>query len=149
MQFKQLGRQRRIHRFFDVRNCLAACCHRLILCRYNDYNARGVYIYWGAATALSCIVMGAGLTYIVHEYCTQSHMSTEDYGRAMQGLRMTRWFRKHTRFWRFIPDHTIRLGKLMWWKINGGNSRKTRRSLKWTVNTNDEAVYFATSSSRV
>lgn len=31
--------------------------------------------------------MAGGLIYIVIEYCTQSHLSTEDYGRAMTGLK--------------------------------------------------------------
>ena len=52
---------------------------------YDVYVAAGVYVYWGAATALSCFVMSCGLIYVVIEYCTQSHISTEDYGRAMQG----------------------------------------------------------------
>lgn len=102
---------------------------------YDVYVAAGVYVYWGAGTALSCFVMACGLIYIVLEYCTQSHISTEDYGRAMQGLRMTRWFRKHTRFIRFVPNHTIRLGKLLFWKLNGGRSRRGRRSLVWTEHT--------------
>ena len=102
---------------------------------YNVYVAAGVYVYWGAATALSCFVMACGLSYIVIEYCTQSHISTEHYERAMQGLKMTRWFRKHTRFIRFVPNHTIRLGKLLFWKLNGGRSRRGRRSLVWTEHT--------------
>ena len=99
---------------------------------YNDYVARGVYVYWGAATALSCFVMAGGLGYIVLEYCSQSHISTEDYGRAMQGLRMTRWWKKHTRFVRWVPNHAIRLAKWAFWWVNGGRSRRGRRSLVWT-----------------
>lgn len=50
----------------------------------DDYKAHGIYVSWGLSTALSIFVMSAGLAYIVHEYCTQSHFSTEDYGRAMK-----------------------------------------------------------------
>ena len=114
----------------------------LTIFRYDTYVARGVYVYWGAATALSCVVMSAGLVYIVNEYCTQSHMSTEDYGRAMQGLRMTRWFRKHTRFIRFIPNHLLQFGKWIGWKLSGGTTRPTRRSLIWTANTYDHAGIY-------
>lgn len=99
------------------------------------YVAAGVYVYWGAATALSCFVMAAGLCYIVLECCTQNHISTEDYGRAMQGLKMTRWFREHTRFVRFVPNHTIRLGKVLFWRVNGGRSRRGRRGLVLTEHT--------------
>ena len=102
---------------------------------YSDYVAAGVDVYWGAATALSCFVMAVGLAYVVLEYCSQSHISTEDYGRAMQGLKMTRWFKKHSRFIRFVPNQSIRLGKLLFWELNGGRSRKGRRSLVWTEHT--------------
>ena len=44
---------------------------------YNFYIAHGVFVYWGSANALSMFVMSAGLAYIVHEYCTQSHFSSK------------------------------------------------------------------------
>lgn len=118
---------------------------------YAYYVASGVFVYWGAATALSVTVMSAGLGYIVHEYCTQSHFSTEHYGetmfavrprtladwlgRAMKGLKHTRRFKKHTRFVRTVPDTAIRCGKWVWWKVSGGMSRRGRRSLIWTADT--------------
>ncbi|KAL8765754.1 MAG: hypothetical protein Q9209_007261 [Squamulea sp. 1 TL-2023] len=77
--------------------------------------------------------MGVGLAYIVFEYCTQSHLSTEDYDRAMKGLKHTRWFKKHTLFIRIIPDVVINWGKLIWHKITRGSSRRGRRSLVWTA----------------
>lgn len=101
----------------------------------SDYKADGIYVYWGASTALSIFVMSAGLAYIVHEYCTQSHFSTEHYGRAMQGLRMTRWWKKYTYFVRVVPDMVIKGGKLCWFKIKGGKARRGRRSLVWTADT--------------
>ena len=100
-----------------------------------DYKAHGIYIYWGTSTALSIFVMSAGLAYIVHEYCTQSHFSTESYDRAMQGLKLTRRFKKHTAIFRVIPDMGIKFGKLCFFKITGGKSRKGRRSLVWTADT--------------
>ena len=102
---------------------------------YTYYAAHGVYYYWGAATGLSISVMTIGLAYIVTEYCTQSHISTEDYDRAMQGLRFTRWFKKHTRFVGVVPDMVIRVGKLIFYKVSGGRSRRGRRSLVWTADT--------------
>ncbi|KAI4275592.1 MAG: hypothetical protein LQ337_003104 [Flavoplaca oasis] len=77
--------------------------------------------------------MSVGLAYIVFEYCTQSHLSTEDYDRAMNGLKHTRWFKKHTRFVRVVPDVLINWGKLFWHKMTRGKSRRHRRSLVWTV----------------
>lgn len=89
----------------------------------------------GGATALSIIVMSVGLAYIVHEYCTQSHLSTESYTRAMQGLRFTRRFKKYTAIFSFVPSFGIKVGKLLWWRISNGRSRKGRRSLVWTADT--------------
>ncbi|CAF9941422.1 hypothetical protein IMSHALPRED_002569 [Imshaugia aleurites] len=102
---------------------------------YSYYAAHGVYYYWGAASALSVFVMSTGLAYIVTEYCTQSHISTENYARAMRGLRSTRWFKKQTRFVRFVPDLVIRCGKVVFHGISGGRSRRGRRSLVWTADT--------------
>ncbi|KAL8887976.1 MAG: hypothetical protein Q9205_006270 [Flavoplaca limonia] len=101
--------------------------------KYQYYAAHGVYQTWGIATGVSLLVMSVGLAYIVFEYCTQSHLSTEDYNRAMNGLKHTRWFKKHTRFIRIVPDVLINWGKLFWHKMTRGKSRRHRRSLVWTV----------------
>ena len=63
---------------------------------YAYYREKGVRYYWGFGTAVSCVSLAAGLIHIVIEYCTQSHLSTEDYESAARGLRMTRWFKKFT-----------------------------------------------------
>ncbi|MCJ1266148.1 hypothetical protein MMC22_006030, partial [Lobaria immixta] len=93
------------------------------------YTAHGVYLYWGVATALSLTVMTAGLVYIAIEYCTQSHLSTERYDQAMIGLRHTRCFMKYTYYIRAVRTFILEKGKLLWWKVNGGRSRRGRRSL--------------------
>ncbi|KAL8704106.1 MAG: hypothetical protein Q9201_002720 [Fulgogasparrea decipioides] len=100
---------------------------------YQYYADNGIYLSWGVATGLTLFVMSLGLLYVVFEYCTQSHLSTEDYGRAMKGLKQTRAFKKHTLFVRKIPDTIINLGKLVWHKITRGKSRRGRRSLVWTA----------------
>ena len=51
----------------------------------------------------------------------------------MQGLRQTRWYKKHTRFLRFVPNHVEKLAKLIWSKLNAGKSMRNRRSLVWTA----------------
>lgn len=106
---------------------------------YSFYAAHGVYLYWGGGTGLSCFVLACGLAYVVHEYCTQSFLSTEHYARAMEGLKRTRRFKKHTRFIRSVPDIVISVGKMFWWKFSGGKSRKGRRSLVWSENRKKHA----------
>lgn len=106
---------------------------------YEFYAAHGVYVYWGVGTGVSCFVFAVGLAYVVHEYCTQSFLSTEHYSRAMKGLRHTRYFKKHTRFIKSLPDVVLSLGKLSWWKLSGGKSRRGRRSLIWTEGTKKHA----------
>ena len=97
------------------------------------YNGHSVYTYWSVGVAMSCVAMAGGLWYIVHEYCTQGHLSTEDYERAMQGLKTTRWYKKHTRFLRFLPNQILRFEKWVRHAFTGGKSRKERRSLVWAV----------------
>lgn len=138
---------------------------RLTSPSYNSYQDRGVYYYWGAATALSITVMSAGLAYIVvsihqyessrrkafqtsadghyqHEYCTQSHLSTEHYDRAMRGLKQTRRFKRHFSFVRSIPNYAIRAGKYMTNRITGGKTRPGRRSLVWSKSTEGHVGFF-------
>ena len=86
--------------------------------------------------------MAGGLAYIVEEYCTQSHLSTEDYGRAMQGLKQTRRFKKHTLFIRVIPDYIIKTTKSLAYKISGGKIRLERRSLVWSTKIRDNPQLF-------
>lgn len=97
------------------------------------YQGHSVYLYWSVGVALSCTVMASGLWYIVHEYCTQGHMSTEHYERAMQGLRWTRWYKRHTRFLRWAPNRALRAVKRVGFWVSGGRMRRSRRSLVWTV----------------
>ncbi|KAL8964433.1 MAG: hypothetical protein Q9183_004450 [Haloplaca sp. 2 TL-2023] len=100
---------------------------------YDFYTGQAIYLIWSIATGVSLLVMSLGLLYVAFEYCTQSHLSTEHYGRAMDGLKQTRRFKKHTIFVRKIPDAVINLGKLIGHKITRGQSRRERRSLVWTA----------------
>ena len=84
--------------------------------------------------------MTAGLAYIVEEYCTQSHLSTEHYGRAMQGLKQTRRFKKYTVLIRVIPDYIIKATKLLDRKTSGGKMRSGRRSLVWTFKAREHPL---------
>ncbi|KAG8530468.1 uncharacterized protein KY384_004971 [Bacidia gigantensis] len=106
---------------------------------YDYYAARGVYVYWSAGVGLSCSVMACGLLYIAHEYCTQSNLSTEHYGRAMKGLEWTRAYKKYSRFVRLVPDMILTSAKYLTFRITGGTTRNTRRSLVWTVDPKPRA----------
>ena len=103
---------------------------------YAYYRAHGVIWYWASGTGLTCLSLAVGLVYIVIEYCTQSHLSTEDYESAKKGLRMTRWFKRYTAwlrtFGRFLAEcmHTITRG------IFKSNSK----SLVWDWMTRDQRI---------
>lgn len=71
------------------------------------FKNREVQIYWTGGTLLSCTVMGTSLLYIAVEWCSQSHLWTADYEKAMTGLKRTRRFKKYTVGLRCIPDWLI------------------------------------------
>ena len=91
--------------------------------------------------------MGVAFVFIVVEYCTQSHLSTENYDDAAQGLRRTRIFKKYTAWLRDGPDYMIDNAIRLWSHIWRSNARRTdqshagryghggRRSLLWTWTT--------------
>lgn len=99
------------------------------------YRAHGVQYYWGAGTAVSCAIMAISSGYIVLEWCTQSHLSTQDYGKASRGLRRTRAFKKYTAWLRDAPNAMINGVKVLRFKMLGGTVRYGRRSLVWTCHT--------------
>lgn len=100
------------------------------------YRAAGVIVYWSTATALPCFIMSIGFAFVVLEWCTQSHLSSEDYGKASRGLRRTRWFKKHTAWFRDIPEVLIELVlKVRYNLVCGHAERPGRRSLVWTWQT--------------
>ncbi|KAL8797453.1 MAG: hypothetical protein Q9195_000269 [Heterodermia aff. obscurata] len=119
---------------------------------YDFYRAHGVAYYWAAGTGLSTGIMGIAFAFVVIEYCTQSHLSTEDYGDAMQGLRRTRQFKKYTAWLRDVPDFIINIIKRLWSKIwrrstiyskdlqIGRYGQGGRRSLLWTWTTKRKRV---------
>ena len=112
---------------------------------YEYYASHGVYTYWSAGTGMSCVLLFIGLCYIINEYCTQSHLSTDDYGRAMHGLKITRRYKRYTMFFRGVPNRIIKGAKyvtsLLYKEATrregaGGKrlrARGERRGLVWTV----------------
>ena len=108
--------------------------------------------YWAAGTGLSIGIMGIAFAFVVVEYCTQSHLSTENYADAMQGLKRTRQFKKYTAWLRDVPDFIINIIKCLWsrtWRQRRRSTRYSqdfhaaggrygqggRRSLLWTWTT--------------
>lgn len=124
------------------RNCACQSSNWSSLGGYMDfenaayYRAAGVIVYWSTATALPCFIMSIGFAFVVLEWCTQSHLSSEDYGKASRGLRRTRWFKKHTAWFRDIPEVLIELVlKVRYNLVCGHAERPGRRSLVWTWQT--------------
>ncbi len=113
----------------------------LTLIRSDYYRARGAAYNWGVGASLSTAIMPIAFAFVVVEWCTQSHLSTENYDDAMQGLRRTRRFRKYTAWLRGLPNLIIRLTKRWWFMMLGRRTQgaRGRRSLLWTWQTKLEA----------
>lgn len=57
-----------------------------------QYLDRGIAVNWGTGVALTGVSTTMAIAYIVHEYCTQSHLSTLSFDHAARGLvRTQRW----------------------------------------------------------
>ena len=104
---------------------------------YAYYQANGVKYYWGFGTAISCITMAAGLSYVVNEYCTQSHLSTEDYSSAAEGLQTTRKFKKSTMWLRHLARITTNILHFFTFSIFKSHSK----SLAWDYMTKDHRIW--------
>lgn len=81
--------------------------------------------------------MCIAFAFIVAEYCTQSYLSTVDYEKSRQGLRWTRWFKKHTYLLRSIPHMCIGCGIHLWLRIMGKKAICEERNLLWTWKTKE------------
>ena len=102
------------------------------------YRVHGIIYYYAVGTTLSCIVLAVGLAYIVGEYCTQSHLATEDFGNACQGMRFTRLFKKYTYWLRLLLDlwdaillMVWRLIRYPWHKVTGRQPTRSNKTLVW------------------
>lgn len=94
---------------------------------------RWVIYYWTTGAALTGTVMALSIFYITVEWCQQSFLSTEDYSDAMQGLRLTRTYRRYTymprRFARFVARYTLdRLENLAY---KAGLMNAQQQTLRW------------------
>jgi hypothetical protein len=79
--------------------------------------------HWVTALVLTLIIMLLSFAFIIAEWCTQSHMATYNYEKAMRGLRRTRTFKWLTSPIREIADFGITKSKSL--------IGRKRRSLIW------------------
>lgn len=103
---------------------------------YDYYREHGVYYYWGSSTALSCAVLTVSSFFIVVEYCTQSHLSTEEYDKAARGLWTVRRLKKYTYYFRRVPDYFIDMVMRVFHQLLGNRKRRGRCSLVWRAKVN-------------
>lgn len=68
-----------------------------------------------------------GLAYIVAEFCTQSHLATEDFGDASEGIKFTRWFKKYTYWLRMLLGLCDKILFLVWKVVGFPWQRATGR----------------------
>lgn len=98
----------------------------------------GIGVTWALATAIPGVAMFIAFTYIVIQWCVQSHLSTEKYESARQGLKMTRNFRKYTFLFRRISNVLIQPVVIFWHRCRGTKKergKQGRRSLVWTADS--------------
>ncbi len=98
--------------------------------------APGVQKYWLAGSLISCIIMFFAIIFLITEWCEQSHLNSEDIGKALQGLGYTRLFKQRTIWLRTIAYYGIKGVKLCWhistvWKHPKSGS-DVRKSIVWT-----------------
>lgn len=102
------------------------------------YRAHGILYHWAVGTSLSIAVLAVGLAYIVAEYCTQSHLATEDFDSACDGMRFTRRFKKYTYWLRLLLDLwdqiftlALRVVRYPWQKATARGPTPIHKTLVW------------------
>lgn len=83
-------------------------------------------IYWLAGTSTTCFILVCSIFFIVQQWCEQSHISTLDYKKATQGLKVCRAFRRWTHWLRSGPEQLLHLVHLLGTKVFGGSPRRVR-----------------------
>jgi hypothetical protein len=103
-----------------------------------SYKAHGISLYWGVGTALTLVILTAGLLFIIAEWCSQSHLSTMDYYAASRGLKRARCWKYYTVWLRRAPNVFIDSVVVACWTIftylgRGKRGVHGRRSLIWSA----------------
>lgn len=115
-------------------------------CKTNHWGFPGTYIdmshqdqtpsdeiieYWLTGTILASVILGASCAFMVDQWCAQSHISTSDYRKALQGLRRTRKYLRLTSGFRIGPEKlTILFRKVLSFLTLG---KWKRKHLRWSV----------------
>lgn len=101
-----------------------------------------IIAYWLTGTILASSILAAGCAFMVDQWCAQSHLSTSDYAKALQGLRRTRQYLRLTSYIRFGPEKlTILFRKVLSFLTWG---KWKRKHLRWTVKTRSQRTERAT-----
>ena len=77
--------------------------------------------------------MVCAISYIVAEWCTQSHLSTENYEAAARGLRRNRTFKKYTLWLRMPVEGMIGCVRALYNARHGFRKANGRRSIVWSA----------------
>lgn len=79
-----------------------------------------------------------GLAYIVAEFCTQSHLATENFGNASEGIRLTRrckkytyWFRSLLGLWDSVLFLLWTVVRFPWQRATGRPPTAFNKTLVW------------------
>lgn len=115
-------------------------------CKANHWGLSGTYIdmthqeqtpsdeilvYWLTGTILASFILAASCAFMVDQWCATSHLSTSDYGKALQGLRRTRQYLRITSCFRFGPEKLTILFRNALSFLTLGKWK--RKHLRWTV----------------
>ncbi|KAK4580443.1 hypothetical protein LTR86_000646 [Recurvomyces mirabilis] len=107
-------------------------------------NAQYVRYYWATGTTISVMITGLAMSYIVLEWCLQSHLSTANAHDAAIGLRRVRTFRRYTYpmrwVWYVVDDltHSVKNILVKLCKTSGILSPKYQPrniGLRWAVSS--------------
>lgn len=120
-------------------------------CQTNSWGLPGTYIdmthresapseqilaYWLTGTILASCILGASCAFMVDQWCATSHLSTSDYGKALQGLKRTRQYLRLTSCFRFGPEKLTILFRRILSLVTWGKWK--RKHLRWTVKTESQ-----------
>ncbi|KAL9065149.1 MAG: hypothetical protein Q9157_007579 [Trypethelium eluteriae] len=102
--------------------------------QWNTTNSPWTRWYWASGTGIATATMGLAMVYLVIEWCTQSHLNTENYTHAVRGLRRTRRFKRMTQpfskaFWSIANPFKL-IGRYR--HGPAASNVAGQRSLKWT-----------------
>jgi hypothetical protein len=89
--------------------------------------------YWLTGTIVASFILAASCAFIVDQWCTQSYLSTSDYGKALRGLKKTRKYIRYTYYFRFGPETLTLIFRKVFALVTCGKWK--RKHLRWAVKT--------------